>query len=114
MIIMVNRFRYVDACRLCASTNLESVLTLKPSPLGDQYLPKGGSAKSANLIPFGISRAIARIQSNGLDMYYTTESTRKLTVGDNNKINIVSNQSRIVKIKKGQDFLYAGDFVRLG
>ena len=56
---MVNSFRYVDACRLCASTNLENVLTLKPSPLGDQYLPKGGSAKSANLIPFGISRCNA-------------------------------------------------------
>ena len=53
---MVNSFRYVDACRLCASTDLENVLTLKPSPLGDQYLPKGGSAKLANLIPFGISR----------------------------------------------------------
>ena len=56
MIIMVNSFRYADACRLCASKDLENVLTLKPSPLGDQYLPKGGSAKLANLIPFGISR----------------------------------------------------------
>ena len=56
MTIMVNSFRYVDACRLCASKDLENVLTLKPSPLGDQYLPKGGSAKLANLIPFGISR----------------------------------------------------------
>ena len=53
---MINDFRYVDACRLCASTDLENVLTLRPSPLGDQYLPKGGSAKLANLIPFGISR----------------------------------------------------------
>ena len=53
---MPNSFRYVDCCRLCASTDLENVLTLRPSPLGDQYLPKGGSAKSANLIPFGISR----------------------------------------------------------
>ncbi len=34
-------------------------MTLSPSPLGDQYLPKGGSAKSANLIPFGISRCNA-------------------------------------------------------
>ncbi len=53
---MPNSFRYVDSCRLCGSTDLENVLTLRPSPLGDQYLPKGGSAKSANLIPFGISR----------------------------------------------------------
>lgn len=53
---MLNKFRYVDACRLCASTDLENVLSLMPSPLGDQYLPKGGSAKLANLIPFGISR----------------------------------------------------------
>ena len=53
---MINSFRHVNACRLCASTDLENVLTLRPSPLGDQYLPKGGSAKSANLIPFGISR----------------------------------------------------------
>ena len=56
---MPNSFRYVNACRLCASTDLENVLTLKPSPLGDQYLPKGGSAKLANLIPFGISRCNA-------------------------------------------------------
>lgn len=53
---MANSFRYVETCRLCASTDLENVLTLKPSPLGDQYLPKGGPAKSANLIPFGIAR----------------------------------------------------------
>ena len=53
---MPHSFRYVNCCRLCASTDLENVLTLRPSPLGDQYLPKGGSAKSANLIPFGISR----------------------------------------------------------
>ena len=56
---MANSFRYVETCRLCASTDLENVLTLRPSPLGDQYLPKGGSAKSANLIPFGISRCNA-------------------------------------------------------
>lgn len=56
---MTNSFRYVETCRLCASTDLENVLTLRPSPLGDQYLPKGGSAKSANLIPFGISRCNA-------------------------------------------------------
>ena len=56
---MTNSFRYVGTCRLCASTDLENVLTLRPSPLGDQYLPKGGSAKSANLIPFGISRCNA-------------------------------------------------------
>ena len=59
MIIMANNFRYVDACRLCTSTDLENVLTLRPSPLGDQYLPKGGSAKAANLIPFGVSRCNA-------------------------------------------------------
>ncbi|CAB4759110.1 MAG: methyltransferase domain-containing protein [Actinobacteria bacterium] len=59
MIIMANNFRYVDSCRLCTSTDLENVLTLRPSPLGDQYLPIGGSAKSANLIPFGISRCNA-------------------------------------------------------
>ena len=59
MIIMANNFRYVDSCRLCTSTDLENVLTLKPSPLGDQYLPKGGSAKAANLIPFGVSRCNA-------------------------------------------------------
>ena len=56
---MANNFRYVDACRLCTSTDLENVLTLRPSPLGDQYLPKGGSAKAANLIPFGVSRCNA-------------------------------------------------------
>ena len=56
---MANSFRYVDACRLCTSTDLENVLTLRPSPLGDQYLPKGGSAKAANLIPFGVSRCNA-------------------------------------------------------
>ena len=56
---MANNFRYVDSCRLCTSTDLENVLTLKPSPLGDQYLPKGGSAKAANLIPFGVSRCNA-------------------------------------------------------
>jgi 2-polyprenyl-3-methyl-5-hydroxy-6-metoxy-1,4-benzoquinol methylase len=32
------------------------VLTLEPSPLGDQYLPKGMGAKSADLVPFGINR----------------------------------------------------------
>ena len=53
---MQTNFRTVSVCRLCSSTDLENVLTLSPSPLGDQYLPKGGSAKSANLIPFGISR----------------------------------------------------------
>ena len=56
MTIMINSFKSVDACRLCTSTDLESVLTLRPSPLGDQYLPIGGTAKLANLIPFGISR----------------------------------------------------------
>jgi hypothetical protein len=56
MTIMINSFKSVDACRLCTSTDLESVLTLRPSPLGDQYLPMGGTAKLANLIPFGISR----------------------------------------------------------
>ena len=56
MTIIINSFKSVDACRLCTSTDLESVLTLRPSPLGDQYLPMGGTAKLANLIPFGISR----------------------------------------------------------
>ena len=56
---MPNSFRYVNTCRLCGSTDLENVLTLRPSPLGDQYLPKSRSAKSANLIPFGISRCNA-------------------------------------------------------
>ena len=56
---MQTNYRTVSACRLCSSTDLENVLTLSPSPLGDQYLPKGGSAKSANLIPFGISRCNA-------------------------------------------------------
>lgn len=56
---MANSFRYVKTCRLCTSTDLENVLTLKPSPLGDQYLPKGGPSKSANLIPFGIARCNA-------------------------------------------------------
>jgi len=53
---MPTNFRIVSACRLCSSTDLENVLTLRPSPLGDQYLPEGRGAKSANLIPFGISR----------------------------------------------------------
>jgi 2-polyprenyl-3-methyl-5-hydroxy-6-metoxy-1,4-benzoquinol methylase len=53
---MQTNFRTVSACRLCSSTDLESVLTLSPSPLGDQYLREGMGAKLANLIPFGISR----------------------------------------------------------
>ena len=53
---MQTNFRTVSACRLCLSTDLETVLTLSPSPLGDQYLREGRGAKLANLIPFGISR----------------------------------------------------------
>ena len=53
---MNTNFRFVSVCRLCKSSALENVLTLEPSPLGDQYLPKGMGAKSANLIPFGINR----------------------------------------------------------
>lgn len=49
-------FRFVLECRLCKSSDLESVLKLESSPLGDQYLPNGTGAKSANLIPFGINR----------------------------------------------------------
>ena len=49
-------FRFVANCRLCGSADLENVLKLEPSPLGDQYLPKGSGTKSANLIPFGINR----------------------------------------------------------
>lgn len=53
---MNTKFRFVSSCRLCKSSDLENVLTLESSPLGDQYLPKGTGAKSANLIPFGINR----------------------------------------------------------
>lgn len=53
---MSTNFRFVKNCRLCGTSDLESVLNLEPSPLGDQYLPKGKGAKSANLIPFGINR----------------------------------------------------------
>ena len=53
---MQTNFRTVSACRICSGTDLESVLTLSPSPLGDQYLREGMGAKLANLIPFGISR----------------------------------------------------------
>ncbi len=53
---MQTNFRTVSACRICSCTDLESVLTLSPSPLGDQYLREGMGAKLANLIPFGISR----------------------------------------------------------
>ena len=49
-------FRFVPNCRLCDSPDLENVLTLEPSPLGDQYLPKGAGAESASLIPFGVNR----------------------------------------------------------
>ena len=53
---MNTNFRFVSVCRLCKSSALENVLTLEPSPLGDQYLPRGMGAKSASLIPFGINR----------------------------------------------------------
>jgi len=53
---MITKFRYVDSCRLCGSKDLENVLTLRPSPLGDQYLPQGKGANLANVIPFGVSR----------------------------------------------------------
>lgn len=53
---MITKFRYVDTCRLCGSKDLENVLTLRPSPLGDQYLPQGKGANLANVIPFGVSR----------------------------------------------------------
>ncbi len=53
---MPTNFRFVSVCRLCKSSDLENVLTLESSPLGDQYLTKGTGAKSANLIPFGINR----------------------------------------------------------
>lgn len=53
---MQNKFRYVDMCRICGSKDLENVLTLRPSPLGDQYLPNGKNADLVNLIPFGVSR----------------------------------------------------------
>lgn len=49
-------FRLVESCRLCGTSDLENVLTLSPSPLGDQYVPRGSGAKFANLIPFGINR----------------------------------------------------------
>lgn len=51
---MYNSFRYVDSCRLCGSEDLETVLNLNPTPLGDQYLPIGSGAKLTNLVPFGI------------------------------------------------------------
>lgn len=53
---MQTKFRFVSSCRLCKSSDLENVLTLEPFPLGDQYLPRGTGAKSANLIPFGVNR----------------------------------------------------------
>ena len=53
---MSTGFRFVTNCRLCGSSDLENVLTLEASPLGDQYLPKGAGAKSASLIPFGVNR----------------------------------------------------------
>lgn len=49
-------YRKAIVCRLCGSSNLESVLSLNPSPLGDQYLPKGQGASLSNLIPFGINK----------------------------------------------------------
>ena len=45
----------MSVCRLCGSSDLSSVLRLKPSPLGDQYLAPGLGAKEANLVPFGIN-----------------------------------------------------------
>jgi len=51
---MYNSFRFVDTCRLCGSNDLETVLSLNPSPLGDQYLPIGSGAKLTNLVPFGV------------------------------------------------------------
>ena len=53
---MSTGFRFVTNCRLCGLSDLENVLTLEASPLGDQYLPKGKGAKSASLIPFGVNR----------------------------------------------------------
>ncbi|MFM8947660.1 MAG: hypothetical protein ACKOHO_02045, partial [Acidimicrobiaceae bacterium] len=53
---MHTEFRFVSRCRLCKSSDLENVLNLEPFPLGDQYLPRGTGAKSANLIPFGVNR----------------------------------------------------------
>jgi len=53
---MYNSFRFVDTCRLCGSKDLATVLSLNPSPLGDQYLPIGSGAKLTNLVPFGIRR----------------------------------------------------------
>jgi len=53
---MYNSFRFVDTCRLCGSKDLATVLSLNPSPLGDQYLPIGSGAKFTNLVPFGVMR----------------------------------------------------------
>ena len=46
----------MSSCRLCSSRDLTSVLRLKPSPLGDQYLEPGQGAKGAISVPFGINR----------------------------------------------------------
>lgn len=46
----------MSSCRLCSSRDLTSVLRLKPSPLGDQYLGPGQGAKEAISVPFGVNR----------------------------------------------------------
>lgn len=47
-------FFRVTSCRLCGSQDLHLVLKLPDTPFGDRYLPAGGGAKFANLIPLEI------------------------------------------------------------
>ena len=47
-------FKVVKTCRLCGSTKLDSVLTLRDTPFGDRYLPPGKGASQANLIPLEV------------------------------------------------------------
>jgi len=47
-------FKVVQTCRLCGSTKLDPVLTLRDTPFGDRYLPPGKGASQANLIPLEV------------------------------------------------------------
>ena len=51
-------FVRVTTCRLCGSRDLNVVLELPDTPFGDRYLPQGGGAEFANLIPLEIVQCV--------------------------------------------------------
>ena len=48
----------VISCRLCGSKDLNVVFELPDTPFGDRYLPQGGGAEFANLIPLEIVQCV--------------------------------------------------------